>query len=377
MTAQQFHFRLGMFTLGGIALCVVAILFFGQGTWFKETLTVETYFDQSVSGLSVGAPVRHRGVDVGRVTKIGFVTSKYHVPAGEAGRDPSRKYSIANWILVEMAVSRDAVRPLDQPGQDPQASAAAMVSDGLRMKLVSSLLGGGGYIDADFVEDPSRAPIPKIPWTPTDIYIPSEPSSASQLMETLDHIATDVQDAKPGDLLRHVDALVVDARRITAGINSSDLQNQLSALLTDLRTATHSLQKILDDPHIPTLLADASGTATNVRTLTDPEKSNLVHLIADLRGTAGKLNEILGDPSLKQAIANTGPLTTDARKAVSRLAELLASEQQDLSEMIQSLKASAQNVEAITGDAKQNPARILFGAPPPKGNLIVVPVESK
>jgi hypothetical protein len=100
-------------------------------------------------------------------------------------------------------------------------------------------------------------------------------------------------------------------------------------------------------------------------------------LIADLRGTAGKINGLLDEPALKTAIANTGPLTTDARKAVSRLAELLASEQQDLSEMIQSLKATAQNVEAITGDAKENPARILFGSPPPKGKLIVVPVENK
>jgi ABC-type transporter Mla subunit MlaD len=375
MTAQQFHFRLGLFALGGIALVVAAILFFGEGAWFKETLTVETYFDQSVSGLSVGAPVRHRGVDVGRVTKIGFVASKYTVPVGEAGRDPKHKYSMANWILVEMAVRQDAIRPLDSPGADAEATAAAMVKDGLRMKLVSSLLGGGGYIDADFVADPARAPVPTIPWTPTDIYIPSVPSSASQLLDTLDHIASDVEDAKPGELLKHIDGLVVDARRITNGINSSDLQNQLAALLGDLRTATHSLQKILDDPHIPTLLADASATAGNVKTLTDPEKSKLAGLIGDLRGTAGKINGLLDEPALKTALANTGPLTTDARRAMSRLSELLASEQQDLSEMIRSLKASAQNVEAITGDAKENPARILFGSPPPKGKLIVVPAK--
>ncbi|MGN6367845.1 MAG: MlaD family protein [Phycisphaerae bacterium] len=372
MTAQQFHFRLGMFALGGIALGVAAILYFGSGTWFKETLTVETYFDQSVSGLAVGAPVRHRGVDVGRVTKIGFVASKYKVPVGAAGRDPKHKYSMANWILVEMAVRQEAIKPLDGSGADAEATAASMVKDGLRMKLVSSLLGGGGYIDADFV-DPARAPVPTIPWTPADIYIPSEPSSASQLMETIDRIASDVEDAKPGELLKHIDALVVDARRITNGINSTDLQNQIAALLGDLRTATHSLQRILDDPHIPTLIADASSTASNAKALTDPEKSNLVKLIGDLRGTAGKINGLLDEPALKTAVANTGPLTTDARRAMSRLAELLASEQQDLSEMIQSLKASAQNVEEITGDAKENPSRILFGSPPPKGKLMGAP----
>ncbi|HUO09951.1 MAG TPA: MlaD family protein [Phycisphaerae bacterium] len=375
MNAQQYHFRLGLFALGGIALVVGGILLFGQGNWFKPTLEVETYFDQSVSGLTVGAPVRHRGVDVGRVTKIGFVTSKYKVPPGAAGSDEKHKYSLANWILVEMAVSRDAVQPLDSPGADPEAGAAAMVKDGLRLKLVSSLLGGGGYLDADFISDPLRAPIPKIPWTPTGIYIPSQPSSASQLMDTLDHIATDVEDAKPGDLLRHIDGLVIDAKRITAGVNSSDLQNQISSLISDLRATTHSLQKILDDPHIPTLLADATGTATNARILTDPEKSNLVHFIADLRTTAGRLNSLLEDPALKQAIANTGPLTTDARRTVARLAELISSEQIDLTEMIQSLKASAQNVEAITSDAKDNPSRILFGEPPPRGKLLIVPAS--
>jgi len=372
MNAQKAHFRLGLFTLGAIALAIVGLVLLGQGIWFRQTLLVETYFDQSVSGLSIGAPVRQRGVDVGRVTKIGFVTSKYEVPPGNTGGG-SGKYSIANLILVEMTIDQNRVRTLNGPSGDPKTAVEGMIKDGLRLKLVSSLLGGDGYIDADFVEDPSRYPTLVIPWTPTDIYIPSVPNSGSRLMETLDHIAGDIQDAHPGEILKHVDALVQDAKRLTGGIDSAKLQGEAMALMGNLRDATKDVQKILDDPQISSILANTSSATGNIRTLTDPEKSNLSHLIEDFRKTTASLQTLLNDPSLRQAIGNTGPLTTDARRLVARLAELMTGEQQDLAQLIQSLNASAQNIEAITGDAKENPARILFGAPPSKRTVIIVP----
>ena len=100
MTKDRFHFALGLFTLAGLFLGGVGIFYFGGGHWHHQTFIVETYFDQTVSGLSLGAPVRHRGVNVGTVTKIDFVTSKYQVPAAATG-NARRQFAMANLILVE------------------------------------------------------------------------------------------------------------------------------------------------------------------------------------------------------------------------------------------------------------------------------------
>ena len=367
MTSRQSHFRLGLFTLGAVILAVAGFLILGRGNWFRQTLTVETYFDQSISGLAVGAPVRHRGVDIGKVTRIAFASSKYEIPPSSTAPDPRHRSSMATRSLVVLAIVREAVKPLGGPGVEPADAAAAMVKDGLRLKLVTSLLGGGGYIDADFESDPTRSPPPNIPWTPTAVYIPSVPSGASRLVDSLDNIAGDIENAHPGDIIRHVDSLIMDMRRITQGVDTAALQSGVMATVADLRATIAHIDKILADPHIDSILTNASGAIDNIKTLTDPEKSNAARLLVDHRKSAKTLAELLDDPALKQTIANAGALTTDARKAIARVTELIAGQEQEIAEMIRSLKATAQNVEAITDDAKQNPARLIFGQPPPKG----------
>jgi len=376
MKKDRFHFKLGLFTLAGIALATFAVVYLGGIRWHRQSFTVETYFDQSVSGLSVGAPVRHRGVDVGRVTKIDFVTSKYRVPPGSTG-EGHRNFNMANLILVEMSIDREAVRPLDDPNGNERTAVDAMVNDGLRLRLSSSLLGGGGYIDADFIDADGRAVPPVVPWTPNDIYIPSQPSPTNRLIENLDRIAAEIQRSHPGDLINHIDALVGDATRLTNGLDTKQLQDRATVLLDNLNQATASLEKILDDPHIASILTDTSVTAANVKGLTDPKTSELAKLLGDVRQAAAQLNKLLNDPALKEAIANTGPLTADARKLANRLSELVAGEREDLVDMIRSLRATVANIESITSDAKDNPARIIFGAPPPKIVIQTTPEKQR
>jgi ABC-type transporter Mla subunit MlaD len=371
MTKERFHFALGLFTLAGLALAAIGFVYLGGGHWHHQTLTVETYFDQSVSGLALGAPVRHRGVDVGTVTKIDFVTSKYHVPITSAGG--RSQFAMANLILVEAAIDRDAVRSLDEPYGKPQTAVAEMVKEGLRIRLVSSLLGGGGYLDADFVDEAFRSVPPAVPWVPEDIYIPSQPSSTTQLIDNLERIASEIQNAHPGELVRHADALLVDAHRLTTGLDTHQLQQRATALLDNLTDASGSLEKILKDDRIQTILGNVSATASNAKTLTDPHNSELAHLITKLQTTTDSVNRLLSDPSLKTAIANTGPLTSDARRLVNGLAELVAGEREELAALIRSLSSAAKNIDDITSDAKDNPSRLLFGEPPPKINIHLSP----
>ena len=61
---------IGAFVVGAVALAVVSVLLFGGGKFFKEKLIYVMFFDSSVQGLNVGAPIIFRGVQVGQVSKI-------------------------------------------------------------------------------------------------------------------------------------------------------------------------------------------------------------------------------------------------------------------------------------------------------------------
>jgi len=61
---------IGAFVVGAIVCMVAGVLLFGGGKFFTEKLPYVLFFDSSVEGLHIGAPVIFRGVQVGQVTEI-------------------------------------------------------------------------------------------------------------------------------------------------------------------------------------------------------------------------------------------------------------------------------------------------------------------
>ena len=61
---------IGGFVVGGIALLLVAVLIFGSGKIFSQKIKAVLFFEESVSGLSLGAPVVFRGVTIGSVVGV-------------------------------------------------------------------------------------------------------------------------------------------------------------------------------------------------------------------------------------------------------------------------------------------------------------------
>jgi paraquat-inducible protein B len=152
----------GAFVLGAIALAVVGVLVFGSGKYFRTKVEAVMYFPGSVNGLSIGAPLKFKGVDIGTVSNIQLVLS-----AGTDGPtaripvyvqlDPSKIISAGSDIRLPDPVARDE-----------------LVQRGLRAQLQSqSILTGLLFIQLDFFPDtpatyvlpqPSDpAEIPKIP----------------------------------------------------------------------------------------------------------------------------------------------------------------------------------------------------------------------
>ena len=76
MSKQANTKLIGGFVVGAIVLAVAGILLFGSGKFFSHQKEFVLFFEDSVKGLNIGAPVDFRGVNIGTVKDIKIVLSK-------------------------------------------------------------------------------------------------------------------------------------------------------------------------------------------------------------------------------------------------------------------------------------------------------------
>src|SRR4029453_12464880 len=70
MEESKRYIRLGAFVMVTGCVLVAVLFLLGGRKLFQPTFMFETYFDESVAGLDLGAPVRFRGVPLGQVSEI-------------------------------------------------------------------------------------------------------------------------------------------------------------------------------------------------------------------------------------------------------------------------------------------------------------------
>jgi paraquat-inducible protein B len=159
----------GGFVLGGLAIVVVAILFFGGGETFTPKTKAVVYFQDSVGGLAVGAPVTFRGVAIGSVSRVALLLD----PATLTARIP-----------VYLQLEPDRVTLVGNSAQLPMLR--QVVEAGLRAKLVpQSLVTGQMLVDLDISpEIPARVVGPR----EDDVTeIPAVQSDLQELRQQLSH----------------------------------------------------------------------------------------------------------------------------------------------------------------------------------------------
>src|SRR4030042_4168189 len=102
MSVRPSYFKIGLFVIVGGLLILAAVVVLGSGLLRQEKAYFETYFDESISGLSVGSPVEFRGVRIGLVEKISFIRDEYDVLG-----PPSAISKYEHYVIVLCAVLRE------------------------------------------------------------------------------------------------------------------------------------------------------------------------------------------------------------------------------------------------------------------------------
>lgn len=220
--------RVGLFTLVGLALLALAVVLAG-GHWFVPREAALLRFRTSVYGLQVGAPVVFRGVRVGQVTAVDLA------PAGPGG------IAIPVKVEFERALLRNLLGPAaaasGATGSDGARLLPALLARGLVAKLaMQSLLTGQLYVDLDL--DPARAgairaqerepeAMPAAGALPVIPTVPSQLQSLQAQLEGLDL----------GQIGRDLSALTTSLRQLLAG-------PEPTRMVTQLADAAQALQRL-------------------------------------------------------------------------------------------------------------------------------------
>ena len=349
---------IGAFVMGAVMLVIAGLLFFGGGKFFKETLTYVLFFDGSVQGLNVGAPVMLRGVQVGQVARV------------EAVFDP-KEFTIQSRVVVTLV--RGVVKVRGGPVQDPRQALEGLIQQGMRASLhMQSFVTQVLYVELDFHPD---TPIKRLGLDPTYPELPTIPSDMDQVKSTLQQAVAELGKLPLEALLSELLGML---KRVNTLLDVPELQHALVSL-NDLVTAAQQLLKNADD-QVGLLGAKLAGAADSVRmaleavrvAMVDAQKlfrdvdgqvvplaSSAKETLTTARGTLGQAQKSLA--TLTDAAT---PALKQGEKAMGSIASLTGDDSvmlNDLAHTLKALEEAAKSIRILADSLQRHPEALLRG----------------
>lgn len=243
MSLQAHKTVVGAFVVLGIALFTAGLVVLGGGRFFSESLKYVLYFDGSVSGLSIGAPVVFRGVPMGSVTRISLVAN---------ARDSN--------VTIPVTISIDDKSFIRASGAQLSEEAQSeiiqrMVERGLRARLqLSSLITGQYRVELDFFPNTpmnfrSSNPDSEIPTVPSPIDTMQKALARipiDQIMDSVSAIIANLNDALgDGKLKEGIAAFTAAFDEMKSLFASSEVRKALDGAAGEIKGAASSVRKEL------------------------------------------------------------------------------------------------------------------------------------
>jgi len=326
---------------------VGGLIVFGGGQFFKSSVPMVMFFQGSVGGLAVGAPVTFDGVKIGQVTKA--------QPIYDAAKQD---------VLIPVYVELDT--PIQTIG--PKAGTALadldeLIKDGLRAQLVSeSMVTGQQSVNFSFF-NPNKNPIKLVGLIPGIREIPTVASSFDRLKASLNNFLLTLNKMPLEEIGNKVD----------------DALTTLNQTLTDadvlLKHVDKAVQPTLDDVQgavadARVVLKNADGLVTELKERLDLKPGQPLQKVNDTLDTYRLMGQNLN--------AQIGPLSGDAQTMLKKLTgtldqayTLVETLQRDvarnpamLSEVTSTLrefKSAAISIRALADFLRNNPNSLLTG----------------
>jgi paraquat-inducible protein B len=331
MSAKPNATVVGIFVLGSLAFSILGLVFLGQAAFSRSSYRFVTYFDETVSGLEIGAAVKFRGVKIGQVSDLKIFLAETG-GEGVSSRIP---------VIYEVETKRFKETFGDLIDLSKPDELRRYIDGGLRARLAtSSFITGLMYVELDIV-DPEEYPSEYYSQFAELYEIPNFKGTLAELSDNVSDFikrfnSVDFQ----GISLRVIDLL----ENLNAEVQDADLGN----LSESLQSTAHSFQALAELPEIPKLMEDLQGTLGEYKTLAGDLRSSIDQ-------TATELQKAL------QQMAKTLESLEVTTTSLHVMVRPQSSVRTNLDEALVSLSAAAESLRSLTDYLERNPSALIRG----------------
>ena len=333
MSKQANKTMIGVFVVGAIALVVAGIVIFGSGKFFSKKLQYVAFFQGSVKGLDVGAPVTFRGVKIGEVKDIVL-------------RFNPENMSVLIPVYIE--INPEGFKSEVPEGRrKPYEYYKGLIDKGLKARLeLQSFVTGLLMIGLDFYPD---KPVKLVGLDKKYHEIPTIPTSMEELQKTIEKIPFK-------EIAEKLDSTITGLDRF---INSPELHQSTASLNETLKSADSLLKNI--DSSVKPLVSDLKSTSEAARgTFTQVEKT--------LEMKEGVPGEIAAD--VKNTLKSARLALDSTQKAVDGVQQIAAQNANlgyEMNKSLEQMTALARSLRSLTDYLERHPEAFIRGKHPQKG----------
>ncbi len=285
MAKQANRIMIGGFVVVALILMAASLVLFGSGKFFQKTEKYVLYFDESLKGLSVGAPVLFKGIQVGSVTSVIIVVD-------------TTKHQVDIPVIIEIDLDRFELREAGQT-VELQKNMPMLIKEGLRgMETMQSLITGKLLIELGFYPD-TQVNLKNINKRYTEI--PTLPSTTSKLAQALDKLDLEAVQKKLESALDGIAKLT----------NNPDLAASIGHLKETLRDARKLVNRV--DRQVDPLAQDTKKTVNDIGKLAR-------NLDGRVGGVSDSLDKTLS--SVRGVISEDSPLIVELQNTLKEISAM-------------------------------------------------------
>lgn len=321
---------IGGFVVTAIVLAVAAILVFGSGNIFKQQAEFVLYFDDSVNGLAIGAPVKFKGVPIGQVKDILI-------------RFNQKEDSDSIPVIIDIDVSRLRTSlGVDIDLGNPNIL-REQIDQGLRGSLQqASFVTGLLFVELNYV-NPAPPPVYRQQPGLENEYL-EIPTLQSGLTEIIKKVSSMVNQISQIDFRGLGIKLNDTLAKLDRGIGQVDFKG-----ISDQTKATlKSVEELAENKDLKKAFANLDKTLTDMQALINNLDGDMSELVKDIRVTLESARKTLNDISVLAKDAD-GMLAPDSQLRY------------EINAALSEFGGAMRSLRVLLEYLEQNPSSILTG----------------
>jgi len=321
---------IGSFVIGAIAIVLFTLLTLGNISLNEKTYRCVLYFQGSLHGLDIGAPVAYRGVTIGKVSDIAITFDH-----------TENRFTIPVYIDIAEQVVPGKTHYQEAGFDTPEAFFRDMIRRGLRAKLkLRSIVTGKLFIEFFFAPDTAAQVTGE---EKKYIEIPTLPSGLDQLTQILEELPVKDMATKIVSALDNINAM----------LKSEELKQTIPLLNNSLQHADAlflSLQQQLPELAVEfkKTLADFSSLVKTTQALVEQADAGLPILVSEIESSFIKINSTLD--RLQPLVENLNTMTDENSSLRYRINNAL-----------QEISTTAQSINRLSEYLQRHPDALLTG----------------